>query len=200
MNAVGPMLFGCVVALDHLLLYPALFSSESPDANGPWAIDLAAEVVESCEACSMATREPMSVAMGRHGAPRRSRAVRDRATAPMPRWLSHVQEHIPLIRQSAAVQFERGKQWIMPKWRWTTGRIPLIQERSRQWIVWRWVARTRHGRSLMAVGIEINRLVHALVRCTDQAKCVEIEARSKSLRASTYLTDRRGGRPCRLAR
>jgi hypothetical protein len=27
----------------------------------------------------------------------------------------------------------------MPKWRWATGRIPLIQERSRQWIVWRWV-------------------------------------------------------------
>lgn len=41
--------------------------------------------------------------------------------------------------------------------------------------------------------IEINRLVHALARCTDQAKCVEIEARSKSLRTSTYLTDRRGG-------
>jgi hypothetical protein len=47
MNAVGPMLFGCVVALDHLLLYPTLFSSESTDANGPCAIDLAAEVVES---------------------------------------------------------------------------------------------------------------------------------------------------------
>src|ERR1700761_4718841 len=56
----------------------------------------------------------------------------------MPRWLTRVQERIPLIRQSAAIQLEHGQQWIVPKWRWTKGRILFIRKRSGRWIVQRW--------------------------------------------------------------
>jgi hypothetical protein len=56
----------------------------------------------------------------------------------MPRWLTRVRERIPLIRQSAAIQLEHGQQWIVPKWRWTKGRILFIRKRSGRWIVQRW--------------------------------------------------------------
>src|SRR4051794_21558310 len=62
-------------------------------------------------------------------------------------WLSRMQERRPLIRKSVAVQFQRGRKWIIPRWRWIAGSILvgdlLIGLLFRGSTVWAWYQGSR---------------------------------------------------------